>query len=78
MGASSEKSEPEDETNLSTRRVLLSTETRIQCLDDHSRKRFRLYWGLIGPFSAWIRREMLRAVKKQVESEDFRRGATGI
>jgi hypothetical protein len=50
-------------------RVRLSTETRIQCLDTRSRKRFMLYWRVIGPFSAWIRREMLRGIKARVEAE---------
>ena len=52
-----------------TGRVRLSTETRIQCMDTRSRKRFMLYWRLIGPFSAWIRREMLRGIKARVEAE---------
>ncbi len=47
--------------------VRLSTETRVKCTDDLSRKWFRLYWLLIGPFSGWIRREILRDVKKMIE-----------
>jgi len=49
--------------------VRLSTETRVWCMDARSRKRFTLYWRLIGPFSAWIRREMLRGIKARVEAE---------
>jgi len=30
--------------------VKLSTETRVMCLDDQSRRRFRLYWFLVGRF----------------------------
>lgn len=45
----------------------LATETRILCLDADSRRRFRLYWSLIGPFSALIRREVLRAVRNNAE-----------
>jgi len=48
----------------------LSTETRIHCTDPDSRKRFRIYWTLIGPFSGLIRREMLRLVKREAESYD--------
>ena len=48
--------------------VRLSTETRVRCMDARSRKRFSLYWRVIGPFSAWIRREMLRGIKTQVET----------
>ena len=50
-------------------RVRLSTETRVCCMDTCSRKRFMLYWRMIGPFSAWIRREMLRGIKAQVEAK---------
>ncbi len=50
-------------------RVCLTTETRIRGVDARSRKRFALYWRVIGPFSAWIRREMLRGIKAQVEAE---------
>ena len=50
-------------------RVRLSTETRVCCMDACSRKRFMLYWRMIGPFSAWIRREMLRGIKARVEAE---------
>ena len=45
----------------------LSTETRIQCLDAASRRRFRLYWLLVGPFSGLILSESLRARKRQAE-----------
>jgi len=47
--------------------VKLSTETRVMCLDDQSRIRFRLYWFLVGRFSGLIRREMLRCVKRKIE-----------
>jgi hypothetical protein len=46
----------------------LATETRVLCLDEESRKRFRLYWALIGPFSGLIRKEALKAVRKEAES----------
>ena len=47
--------------------VKLSTETRVMCLDDPSRRRFRLYWFLVGRFSGLIRREMLGCVKRRME-----------
>lgn len=47
--------------------VRLSTETRIKCTDDHSRRRFKLYWLLVGRFSGLIRKEMLSCVKRRVE-----------
>lgn len=51
--------------------VVLETETRVLCLDDVSRGRFRLYWLLIGKFSGLIRREILRAVKRNAESSQM-------
>ena len=47
--------------------VMLATETRVYCLDETSRRRFRLYWLLIGAFSGLIRRELLRTVKRNAE-----------
>ncbi len=49
--------------------VRLSTETRIVCTDNRSRLRFKLYWFLIGRFSGLTRREMLRGVKRQIETK---------
>ncbi len=43
------------------------TETRVYCIGNSSRRYFRLYWALIGPFSAWIRREWLRLIKRRAE-----------
>ncbi len=42
----------------------LSTETRINCTDAASRRRFRLYWRIVGPFSGLIRIALLRAVAR--------------
>ena len=46
----------------------LATETRIQCLDEASRRSFSVYWTLIAPFSGWIRREMLATIKSKAEA----------
>jgi hypothetical protein len=40
----------------------LATETRVLALDGKSRLAFRIYWLVIGPFSALIRRRWLRAI----------------
>ena len=40
----------------------LSTETRVKATTEQARRRFRLYWLAIGPFSALIRRRWLAAV----------------
>lgn len=46
----------------------LTTETRIKCLDDESRRSFGRYWMFIRPFSGLIRMEMLRTIKRKAES----------
>jgi hypothetical protein len=43
----------------------LSTETRIWCLDAGSRRSFRRYWRVVGPFSGLIRMALLRAVMRE-------------
>lgn len=48
--------------------VRLTTETRVRCSDDTSRKRFLLYWRLMGPFSGLIRRQMLGSIKRRAEA----------
>src|SRR5215210_3190689 len=52
--------------------VLLETETRVYCLDNVSRRWFRLYWLVIGAFSGIIRREVLQAIKRNAERFDAR------
>jgi hypothetical protein len=52
--------------------TLLKTETRVQCLDEKSRKDFGFYWTLIQPFSGWIRKEMLKTIKKHAEKSGLR------
>jgi hypothetical protein len=44
--------------------TILSTETRVVCGDDDSRRKFRAYWFFVRPFSGLIRLLMLRAVKR--------------
>ncbi|HXH70357.1 MAG TPA: hypothetical protein VNI60_08515 [Pyrinomonadaceae bacterium] len=46
----------------------LTTETRVQCLDDASRESFSFYWTFIKPFSGWIRQETLRQAKLKAEA----------
>ena len=45
----------------------LITETRVLCLGAGARRKFRLYWALIGPFSGAIRMALLRGVKRRAE-----------
>jgi hypothetical protein len=51
---------------------ILTLETRVALTDDESRRRFKRYWLLIGPFSSLIRRMALRLL-----ATEFRRSAPG-
>ena len=44
--------------------TLLSTETRVHCIDATARRRFAFYWALIKPFSGWLRHEMLAGMRR--------------
>jgi len=46
---------------------MLSTETRIRYFGPAARRKFRLYWTLVGPFSGLIRRALLRGVRIRAE-----------
>ena len=46
----------------------LSTETRIFATDDRAKRRFAVYWRIIYPGSALIRRMWLRAIKENAEA----------
>jgi hypothetical protein len=46
----------------------LSTETRIQYFGEAARRKFRLYWTLIGPFSGAIRTGLLRGIRRRAET----------
>ncbi|HEV8669432.1 MAG TPA: hypothetical protein VGS01_01710 [Candidatus Limnocylindria bacterium] len=48
--------------------ALLATETRVHAAHDAARRRFRLYWLVVGPFSALIRRRWLSAARRAAES----------
>lgn len=50
--------------------TLVATETRVHCPDVSSRRRFRMYWTIISPFSGLIRREWLRLIKQNAEAEN--------
>ncbi|KRE52562.1 hypothetical protein [Phycicoccus sp. Soil748] len=46
---------------------ILTIETRVALTDEESRRRFRRYWLLIGPFSSFIRRMALRLVATELD-----------
>ena len=47
----------------------LVTETRVRSLDDGARRRFAMYWALIGFFSGWIRRDLLSGIARKAEAK---------
>jgi hypothetical protein len=47
---------------------VLSTETRVLLTDARARRRFRVYWLLVRPFSGLVRRSWLRAAKRRAEA----------
>jgi hypothetical protein len=49
--------QPDGET-----RSFLTTETRVRVPDEGSRRKFLLYWSVVGPFSATIRRRALALI----------------
>ena len=48
--------------------VEVDTETRVLCIGRRSIWTFRLYWLAIKPFSALIRKEMLKIIKNDAEA----------
>ena len=48
---------------------LVSTETRVFASSDGARRRFAMYWRVIYPGSALIRRMWLRAIKRRAEGQ---------
>jgi hypothetical protein len=45
----------------------VTTETRVLCADEESRRSFRRYWSVVGPFSGIIRLEALRLIRRQAQ-----------
>ena len=48
--------------------VRLSTETRVFATSEQARRNFALYWRVIYPGSALIRREWLKAIRRRAEA----------
>lgn len=46
----------------------LTTETTVHCTDEGARRRFGRYWRLVAPFSGWIRRRALAAIRADAEA----------
>lgn len=52
--------------------TLLSTRTRCRATSEAARRRFRVYWTLIRPFSGVVRREVLATVARAAEAAESR------
>jgi hypothetical protein len=52
-------------------RTRLTTETRVLCTDERSRRRFKRYWLLVHPGSAAIRIAWLRAIRRRAERNAY-------
>ena len=46
--------------------AFVETETRVQCMDEVSRRKFMRYWRIVGPFSGLVRLQMLRGLKRSL------------
>jgi hypothetical protein len=51
----------------------LATETRVLCTDSRSRRLFRLYWLVVGPFSGVVRNDWLRAIELRAAAREAAR-----
>jgi hypothetical protein len=47
--------------------TLVTTETRVRCVDDAARRRFAIYWLLIRVFAGWLRRDFLSRIARIAE-----------
>ena len=56
-------------TEANNENTLVSTETRILGTNRAAHRFFSLYWFFIYPFSAWIRKIILKMIKKEAESK---------
>ncbi len=52
---------------------MVTTETRVIAYGGRAKARFEEYWGLIGPFSGLIRKEMLKKIKREAELKGRKR-----
>jgi hypothetical protein len=49
------------------RSSIVTMETRVTCTDPDSRRRFRRYWLMVGPFSHLLRKTALRVFARKLE-----------
>ncbi|WP_199621240.1 hypothetical protein [Paenibacillus alkalitolerans] len=51
--------------------LYLTTETRIHCTSSNAKKKFSIYWSIIGFFSGVIRNEMLKIIKNELGKRNY-------
>ena len=56
---------------------MVTMETRVALTDNQSRRRFRRYWLLVGPFSTLIRRTALRLLAAELSRPKDQAGTAG-
>ncbi len=54
-------------SKVSDKSSIVTTETRIWRPDESARRRFRMYWTVIRPFSGLLRRVMLKEIRQTAE-----------
>jgi hypothetical protein len=52
------------------RSSIVTTETRVRCTDPDSRRRFRRYWLIVGPFSHLLRETALHLLARKLEGSE--------
>lgn len=57
-------------TPINTNQTTVVTETRVRCLSNTNKRKFRAYWLIIQPFSSMIRKEILKTIKNNVEKNN--------
>lgn len=53
---------------VSENKTKITTNTNVKCITSKSKRLFSVYWFFIGPFSALIRKRMLKMLKKKLEN----------
>jgi hypothetical protein len=66
------------EDNKNSNDTIVRADWRIFALSPQAKKRFTPYWRIIGPFSHYIQKSMLKAIKKRSEKQACEIRSTAI
>ena len=64
--------------NEKTNDTTVRAEWRIGALSPQAKKRFTSYWRIVGPFSHYIQKCMLKAIKKRAERQSCEISSTAV